>query len=67
MTEAIEKESLVIGNAYQLEARNLKIGIWTGRDFIGMREKWGEQYIDAERYFTDDRTDGTAKPVRELC
>ena len=62
----IELKDLVIGRAYELEARNLRIGIWDGREFHGIRHKFGNKFIDGEIHWDLDDFCGTAKAVREL-
>jgi hypothetical protein len=40
-------ENLVVGRVYELHARNLRIGVWTGENFIGIREKFHSRFLDA--------------------
>jgi hypothetical protein len=62
----IPLEELEIGKCYVLGARNLEIGIWDGRDFHGIREKFGDKYMFAETHWDLDNTHGTAIAIREL-
>lgn len=39
---------LVIGGVYIFNARNFRIGLWSGSGFIGCREKFGHLYLDEE-------------------
>jgi hypothetical protein len=32
---------------YRLQARNLRYGVWTGDLWVGIREKFGDLYLDA--------------------
>lgn len=43
----IPLNELTVGAVYRLQARNLNLGVWDGYGFIGIREKWGERFLDA--------------------
>ena len=62
----IELKDLVIGRAYELDARNIPIGIWDGEKFHGIRYKFGDKFMCAETHWDLDDHYGTAKAIREL-
>lgn len=62
----LSKDKLEIGCAYELHARNLRIGIWTGYRFSGIRTKFNDVFIDTEEHYDDGPPHGTAKPLRKL-
>lgn len=63
----INKEDLIVGEAYTLDARNLDIGIWDGRVFNGVRYKFGKYFMDTEYHWdNEDEKFGTAKPIRKM-
>lgn len=53
---------------YRLEARNLLYGVFNAKAkiFIGIREKFGDEYLDAEDHHETGAPFGTAKPLVEL-
>ena len=56
------------GYLYRLRSRNLSSGVFcaTNNHFIGIREKFGNRYLDEET--ANRRTfSGTATPLEELC
>lgn len=59
-------EHLEIGAAYKLKARNIRVGIWDGRDFHGIRIKFGHEFMDAETHYDLDDRFGTAQAVHKL-
>jgi len=38
-TYYIAKDEMERGTAYKLRARNIRLGVWDGRSFIGIRTK----------------------------
>ena len=46
MNDVIPIESLTVGRVYRLQARNLIYGVWNGKDFLGIREKFGRRFLD---------------------
>lgn len=42
----IEISELQVRHVYKLHARNLRIGAWDGRTFIGIREKFSARFLD---------------------
>lgn len=61
--ESIPLEELVVGEAYLLEARNIRIGIWDGNAFHGIRNKFGTSFIDSEIHYDLCTRHGTAKAI----
>lgn len=55
------RDELVDGQAYWLQSRNLYVGFWNAEQqgFIGIREKFGDRYLDTE-YHRDDQGTATA-------
>lgn len=68
MANHIPLADLEVGKAYLLEARNIRIGIWDGANFHGIRTKFGNQFMDEELHYQldDGRYNGTAHAIREL-
>lgn len=59
----IPLNELEIGKAYELESRNLRIGIWDGKEFHGIRTKFGDHFMDSEIHYDLDDHYGTAQAV----
>ena len=57
---------LEVGAAYELESRNLSVGIWDGKEFHGIRTKFGSQFMDSEIHWDLDTRYGTAQAVKRL-
>jgi hypothetical protein len=55
--------NLEVGKVYRLRSRNLLVGVFTGDRFIGIREKFGDRYLDAEYPYDNG---GTATAKEEL-
>ena len=68
MADHIPLADLEVGKAYLLKARNIRVGVWDGAYFHGIRTKFGDQFMDEElHYQLDDGTyNGTAHAIREL-
>lgn len=49
---------------YKLHSRNLKVGVFNGEAFIGIRTKFGNKFLDKEYHC--DYECGTAKPLEEI-
>ena len=64
--EYLPKEELEIGQAYEVDGRNFTVAIWTGEKFAGVRNKFGQNFIDEEIHWDDDDHYGTVKPLRKL-
>lgn len=55
------------GYLYRLRARNILYGVYNGKQsFIGIRDKFNNQYLDAELHYEASRHFGTATPLEEL-
>ena len=62
----IPLKDLKVGQAYLLNARNIQVGIWDGKEFHGIRHKFGEKFMDAEIHYDLDTRHGTALAIKEL-
>ena len=62
----IPKEQLILGRAYFVKARNFRYAIWTGKDFAGLRYKFGSYFIDHEAHWDDGAPHGTCIPLELL-
>lgn len=58
-------DPLVEREVYRLRSRNLRIGVWTGSFFVGVREKFGSRYLDVE-WPTVGKHLGTVQEARSL-
>lgn len=70
MENYIQIKDLEIGCIYELQARNIKYGMYAGNGiFVGKRTKFGLAHIDQETHW-DQKTEhemcGTAKPIRKV-
>ena len=53
--------------AYRCDARNFNVGIWYNGRMYGIREKFGDRYIDYENHWDDGpEGHGTCKPLTRL-
>lgn len=52
---------------YKLWARNLRVGVYNAKrkGFIGIRNKWGERFLDMEFHWDHDYYP-TAKPLEKI-
>jgi len=62
----LKREELIVGGRYKVDGRNFTIATWTGDEFIGMREKFGNSYLDEELHWDADPKYGTVKPLEYL-
>jgi hypothetical protein len=63
----IDLKDLKKGTVYRITSRNLIVGVFDGStDFIGIRVKFGNKYLDAECEYTTSENYGTARAKREL-
>jgi hypothetical protein len=63
----IQPEDLEIGKVYKLNSRNLALGVYRGdSSFIGIREKFGNRFLDEEVEWDADKHYGTARAVGVL-
>ncbi len=63
MNSFISSKDCKIGFVYKLRSRNLSFGVFTGRGYIGIREKFDSTYL-FEEYSYDEG--GTAKALEEV-
>ena len=63
----ISKKDCVVGTVYRLRSRNLNVGVFTGRGFIGIREKFGDKYLFQEFHHEDGPPFGTVNPIAEIA
>lgn len=68
MDEYLKIEGLIEGHVYEIRSRNLRLGVWNRekREFVGIREKFGKRYLDAEEHWDCGPPYGTAYPLRDL-
>ena len=59
----IPLKELEIGKCYELESRNLNQGVWDGKEFHGIRYKFGDLFMDSEIHYDLDDRHGTAQAV----
>jgi len=57
---------LEIGECYELTSRNLRRGVWDGKDFHGIRYKFGKLFMDKETHWDLNDHFGTAQAIRKL-
>jgi len=58
------------GYLYKIFSRNLRFGIFTGGDyggFLGIREKFGYEYLFTEYHYDLGGRCGTVSPKEEIC
>ena len=60
----IPKAELEVRGIYTMRQRNLSIAVWTGKEFIGIRTKFGHRFLDSEFHRDDGPPHGTAWPER---
>lgn len=63
----IALEACVDRTLYKLNARNIKIGIWSSEDqcFFGIREKFGKRFLDTENHW-DAKDFASASPLEVI-
>lgn len=66
MKDYIEMKDLEVGARYEVNARNFNEAIWNGKEFRGMRTKFGQTYEAGELHWDDDPHYGTVKPIKKL-
>ena len=68
LTGFIPESESVVGHVYRLRSRNLSFGVYVGgRQFIGVRQKFDREYLDAEYHFGEPGdVSGTAVPLEDL-
>ena len=48
MTKYLEESDLKERGVYEIHSRNLTWAVWDGKDFVGLRYKFGEARLDRE-------------------
>lgn len=65
----LRHEDCVVGNLYALASRNLTFGVYRGMPeagFVGIREKFGSEYLFTEYHYDVGKSFGTAQPFVDL-
>jgi hypothetical protein len=64
----IPLDACVDHGVYRVNARNLAVGVFRAetRGFIGIREKFGEQYLFTEYHWDSGAPHGTVKPLEKI-
>ena len=57
---------LIVGHVYRLRCRNLTLGAYDGKTFVGIREKFGRRYLDSEDHYDTGAPYGTVFPVEDM-
>jgi hypothetical protein len=57
-------EDCEVGCVYRVEARNFKLAVFDGKSFIGIREKFGNRFLDSENHW-DAPDHATCKPIEK--
>lgn len=61
-------EECIERGVYRIRSRNLTIGVYDGDGaFIGLREKFGDQYLFAEYHVDQGAPFGTVHPEEFIC
>lgn len=56
------------GMAYRVNSRNLTVAVFDGKDgFVGIREKWGDEYLFTEYHYDTGSPFGTVLPRESLA
>ena len=68
MTEKIPMDQCKEGYLYRIDSRNLTFGIFReeSKGFVGIREKFGSEYLFTEFHFDTGTPFGTVNPEEEL-
>lgn len=55
-------------HVYRIYSRNLRIGVYCEKEqgFVGIRVKWGSEYLFTEYHWDTGAPFGTVKPIEEL-
>lgn len=62
----IAMTNCVVGHLYRLRSRNLVIGVYDGRGFIGIREKFGHKFLFMEYHWDQGAPYGTVHPIEDV-
>jgi hypothetical protein len=57
-------DQLEIGKTYACTARNFESATWNGKEFEGMRTKFGQTGKTTELHWDSDPRHGTVKPIK---
>lgn len=60
MATQMPQNELIVGRWYVGRGRNANVGLWNGSVFLTIAEKFGEDVIKSEPYYTDKT--GTFQP-----
>lgn len=60
----IPLEQCETGCVYRVNARNFKLAVFDGVSFIGIREKFGNRFLDSENHW-DAPDFATCKPIEK--
>ena len=68
MDEYIPLEDCQDGFLYEIKARNFSFGVFCAKTkgFIGIRNKFGNEFLDEEFHWDTGAPFGTAKPIRMI-
>lgn len=66
MADYIALDDCVVGAVYRLRSRNLLVGVWNGKGFVGIREKFGDEYLFTEYHYDSGPPFGTVRPDEDL-
>lgn len=59
-------DNLIKGRVYKIRSRNLRVGVWNGKDgFIGIRSKFGDRYLFTEYHYDASETYGTVCDAKD--
>lgn len=61
-------DQCVHGRLYRLSSRNLGMGVYNqaNKGFVGIREKFGSEYLSTEYHWDTGAPHGTARPLEDL-
>lgn len=64
----IDLDDLEDRRAYRVKSRNLLVGFWIAEQqgFMGIRQKFGDRYLDTEYHYDTDKRLGTAHATEAL-
>lgn len=67
MENYIPLTACIAGHIYKIHSRNLIIGVYDGKEgFIGIREKFGQEYLFTEYHHDQGAPYGTVFPEKEI-
>ncbi len=61
-------ENCIQGGLYEIDARNFSLGVYNKKEqsFIGIRYKFGSEFLDVEFHWDTGVPHGTVKPLRHI-